>query len=440
MIKKILTRKHEFDDVYIPAVTEVYTPEFSASRGTPHYRFARSWMASAMLVLLVASSTGLTYGAPSYSGAYFADTETAAGNVFVAALLDFIGIESPQAYNIEEAGPAVSVPITVTPEPGSVQTDYRVTVAHTGGTLVLCGALVATVVAPPFAYTGPLLTLNSVASSSASLTLLLTLPDASGLTDGDQCTFDVVFRGWYPTMPEYTGFADEERVSVTMTYHEVPASNPADIVLNEYLPNPDPSAGGMNFGNDNDSKPFGEWIELYNKGLVAQDIAGWYITDASGGVGNTHAVIGPGNTNTGSTIIAPGGWLVVFMNKPSLNNTGDEIHLYPVGSLVAVDSTSYNDPSSDCENDPTQGTGNVGTGQTGTPGNGPNADCVANQVAPNKSYARIPDGTGPWIDPVPTPGTPNILDEVPPEPAAEPIPEEPAPEPVPEPEPEPATE
>jgi predicted ribosomally synthesized peptide with SipW-like signal peptide len=36
---------------------------------------------------------------------------------------------------------------------------------------------------------------------------------------------------------------------------------------------------------------------------------------------------------------------------------------------------------------------------------------LSTSVPENKSYARIPDGTGPWIDPVPTLGAPNILTE-----------------------------
>ncbi len=438
--QKILVRRSEFDDVYVERETSVYEPELgSAAQGS---RFAKRWLAGAMAVVLMASATGLTYGAPGYVGysaAYFADTETSVMNIFVAALLDFIGVETPQAYDIEEGAPPVDVPIVITPEVDSLATEYRVTVEETGGVPAFCAALDAAVVSPPFAYSGDLLLLDGTAEEITNITLSLTLLSDVGLTDGDQCMFDVVFRGWYPTMPEYTGFTDEERVSVTITLNiPEPDPIPADIVLNEYLPNPDPTAGGMNFGNDNDSKPLGEWIELYNKGPVAQDIAGWFITDASGGVGNTHAVISTTTTNTGGTIIPAGGWLVVFTNKPSLNNTGDEIYLYPVGSTTPVDFTSYNDPSSDCENDPTQGTGNVGTGQTGTPGNGPNADCVANQVAPNKSYARIPDGTGAWIDPIPTPAAPNELEEDPASPGWVPVEEVTEPAPAPEQEPAPS--
>jgi hypothetical protein len=188
--------------------------------------------------------------------------------------------------------------------------------------------------------------------------------------------------------------------------------SPFNIVLNEFLPNPDNGAGGLFLGDDNDSKPLGEWIELYNNSDEAIDLAGWFMSDASGGGGNTHAVIGPSNTNTGSTIIAAHGWLVVYMNKPTLNNTGEEIHLYTPGG-IEVDSYAYDNPSDYCENEPTPGDTNATSSPSGTPGN-PNqgADCSDNQVAENKSYARIPDGTGAWVDPIPTPGGPNVVEEM----------------------------
>jgi len=43
---------------------------------------------------------------------------------------------------------------------------------------------------------------------------------------------------------------------------------------------------------------------------------------------------------------------------------------------------------------------------------GDDIDCTPGATIPgNKSYARIPDGTGSFIDPVPTPGVRNSLDE-----------------------------
>jgi signal peptidase len=188
------------------------------------------------------------------------------------------------------------------------------------------------------------------------------------------------------------------------------APEPFTVVLNEFLPNPDDEANGLDFGNDASNMPEGEWVELYNKGADPVDVAGWYITDASGGGGNTHAVISDTNTNTGDTIVLPGGWLVVYMNKPTLNNTGDDIFLYSDTDIQA-DFYSYDNPSDFCELEPTPGNSNNDSNGSGTPGNGPNADCSDNQVAPNKSYARIPDGTGAWVDPVPTPGAANVAED-----------------------------
>lgn len=419
-------RQNEFDDVYVECDEKVYLPDFPPARA-PRHRYATRWLASAFVVVLLASSTGLTYGNITGTGSYFRDTELSSVNRLVAGILDFIGIESPQAYDIYEDNPPVDVPIVITPEPGSVDMHYHTTVEYVSGSATLCNALMASV-ASPFAFSGGLLLLDGYAFVVPSLTIGTTLTDSAGLTDGDQCEVDIVFRSWNKDVPENTGYVDEERVNVTFTFRE-PLDNGGggnnvpsdfDVVLNEFLPDPDDEAGGLNFGDDSDSKPLGEWVELYNNGAAPVDVLDWYLKDASGGAGNTHAVIGPTNTNTGSTIIAPGGWLVVYMNKSTLNNTGDTIRLFSDEDIL-IDSVTYNDPPPACFNDPTPGDENSTTTPTGTPGNGNQADCNQAQVPPNKSYARIPDGTGVWVDPIPTPGAPNILEETPVE---EPLPEE----------------
>src|SRR3989344_3460661 len=71
----------------------------------------------------------------------------------------------------------------------------------------------------------------------------------------------------------------------------VDPQSPFNIVLNEFLPNPDTSANGLNFGNDASNMPLGEWVELYNNGNAPIDVNGWYMTDASGGVGETNAFL-----------------------------------------------------------------------------------------------------------------------------------------------------
>jgi hypothetical protein len=363
-----------------------------------------------LLVCLCASTLGATYARSNTTLSYFRDTETSTLNLFSAALLDFFVLDETYARTISTATSSIAIPV-MTPENGSVETLYKVTAEEVGGPAALCGILTMQATTSPFLYSGPLLSLNTTATTTTgSWTFGLTLATTTGLIDGDICEVDLVYRGWYPTMPEYTGFTDEERVRLVITYDEIILMGAdADVVLNEFLPNPDTSANGMNLGTDSSSMPLGEWIELYNKGTGPVDVLDWYMADALGGAGNTHAVIGPSNTNTGSTIIPPGGWLFVYTNKATLNNTGDEIHLF-TDDDVEVDFVAYDNPSDYCTNDITDGTANSDySNATGTPGNGPGADCSQNQVAPNKSYARFPDGTGQWYDPVPTPGFHNIV-------------------------------
>jgi len=158
------------------------------------------------------------------------------------------------------------------------------------------------------------------------------------------------------------------------------------IVLNEFLPNPDPSANGLNLGDDASQMPYGEWVELYNKdGGKPVDLAGWQIKNAAGNA----VAISSSNTLGGSTIINPGSWLVVYLNQAMLDNAGDTVSLYDVSEpAMLVDSYTYSF-SDYCT---------------------PDGACPA-EVPANKSYARIPDGIGIWVDPIPTPGQPNELEE-----------------------------
>lgn len=144
------------------------------------------------------------------------------------------------------------------------------------------------------------------------------------------------------------------------------------VVLNEILPNPS--------GSDSAEMPGGEWVELYNNGLAEVDLKDYYLYDSND---SSEFKIKGVNTNTGDTKIAPSGFLVVYRNKDgkfSLNNDGDTIRLYngKIGQagVSEQDSVTYVGP-----------------------------------VTEGKSIARIPDGTGPWIDPIPTPGEPNEVEQ-----------------------------
>jgi hypothetical protein len=155
---------------------------------------------------------------------------------------------------------------------------------------------------------------------------------------------------------------------------------------------------------ENDQNLFGlagEWAELYNKGISDIDVADWLITNTSA---TSTIKISDANTLATSTIIGAAGsgqeWLVALFNQARLNNNGDTIFLYDnLGHLL--DFYSYTDSiDNDPEADPNT-----------TPGESNSLD--ANKAGiEGKSFARIPDGTTNWVDPIPTPGRPNRLEAV----------------------------
>ena len=137
-----------------------------------------------------------------------------------------------------------------------------------------------------------------------------------------------------------------------------------EIVLNEILPNP--SSGQ-------------EWVELYNRGNTPVDLASWKVSELSdpqGAPTENQYNISSLTTNTGSTIISAHDWLVVYFSGDVLDNNGDTVTLCD-GLTVSQDSYQY-----------------------------------ADLVPLDKSIARYPDGGGTWYDPIPTPGGPNVLENV----------------------------
>jgi uncharacterized repeat protein (TIGR01451 family) len=156
---------------------------------------------------------------------------------------------------------------------------------------------------------------------------------------------------------------------VTVDTHVVCGPLPK-IVINEFLPNPR--------GKDNKPKPKGEWVELYNRGSNEIDVAGWVLYDEND---HNDLPITSSNTNTGSTIVTAGGFLVVYRNGDSdfaLDNTGgDTVRLYD---------------------------GAIGDGANLIDSHTYTIDALE-----GKSFARIPNGSDNWEDPIPTPGEPNVL-------------------------------
>ncbi len=146
--------------------------------------------------------------------------------------------------------------------------------------------------------------------------------------------------------------------------------NQWEIKVNEFMPDPS--------GYDDAEMPNGEWVELYNLGEEDVNVSGWVLYDLY----DYHELyIAPSNTNTGNTIVTPNGFLVVYRNGDddfclNNNNNGyEEVRLYdgyPARESTPIDKVSYSSSER------------------------------------NKSWARIPDGTGNFSITKPTPGMKNV--------------------------------
>jgi len=325
--------------------------------------------------------------------AYFNDTENSTGNVYSAGFLDFslinTDIEELIGVELGEDIEFLSIAIKTT---GSFDIQYRARAEKMSGSNDdFCDALEMEVFHSQISHDDSLLSFNTATTTAfGTWAFEIELPFTSThIPHGVECNVDLVFEGWQTDIEDYAdgGFTDEERIHLRLTSRM--------IVLNEFLPYPDGEAYGFDFGNDSSTMPRGEWVELYNNSDSDVDLDGWYIKDAD----NNTIGITASSTDLASTIIPAGDWIVVYMNEAVLDNDGDTVNLFDANDTL-IDSYSYSNHDY-CELEPTAGSENSYDASGGSCGDIPS----------NKSYARIPDGIGTWVDPIPTPGMMNIPED-----------------------------
>jgi len=299
----------------------------------------------------------------------FNDIEDSAQNIFLAGSLD-IFLDSAGIYISNPIYPtdttAVSIIIS---NNGSLAAQYNSAIVPLTADTDPCDYVDLDATDGTQNYSGPLLDFISTASlldNPANWSYTFTIDSLAPPSVWDKtCYFKWVFTAWDKDIVEPTGgFIDIDEKSGGIRIGKT-------IVLNEILADP--------LGYDTALKPNGEWVELYNNSNVDFDVNGWVIYDSD----DLHELyITTANTNTGSTIVPAHGFLVVYRNGDSdfsINNSNETVRLYndyPVSSSVLIDSFSW-----------------------------------TSEKPEGFSFARIPDGVGAWIDPIPTPGEPNVLQE-----------------------------
>lgn len=174
-----------------------------------------------------------------------------------------------------------------------------------------------------------------------------------------------------------------------------PTPRADDVKLNEVLPAPH----NHDWDGDGQATADDEWIELYNKSVSPLSLAGWRLW--AGSLGEDGLPSGWYYELPDGATIEPKGFLLVFRRDSDIRlpNDGGSIHwVRPIdGGWQVVDSFSW-------------------------------------QTFPgyNRSFSRLPDGTGNWALRQVTPGSPNrALPPPPPPPPPPPSTTAPTPTPVP---------
>lgn len=328
--------------------------------------------------------------------AYFTDLETIRENIFTAETLDIvtnsdlgiINLDSVQDYNILNQG--------------SLPFEYSMTAEISSGSdITFCGQLSISVLKDVnILYTGSLSGLNfTKLIGGGQDNLTFTITDSGTNPAGKVCSFNLISKAWQDELDYSEGFTDKvyTKAVVYSANTTVPPIS-SGVVLNEFLPRPDGYEYGFDFGSDSSDMPKGEWVELYNNANIDADVTGWYLSDASNGNGNI-TPINSSHILVPSPIVPAHGWLVVYMNEAIYNNPGDTVKLFDSSNNL-VDSYSYGIDPTYCDMEPTPDNNN---------NTNPSGSCDSSNVPGNKSFARIPDGVGSWVDPIPTPGASNEL-------------------------------
>ena len=327
--------------------------------------------------------------------AYFSDTKTASDNLYEAGILKF-ALDSENDFAPDLSATTLFSTRTINLEQtGTLDFQYNMRVID--ATSSLCDVLaIKDDLTNTFVSLADYQSATTTLAIKASWNFTLQLSNTNSSYQNETCIFKFIIDAWQTNLENNShGFTHQEILWSSI-------KRQSDIVLNEFLPHPtglNPDYG-FDFGTDSSQMPQGEWVELYNSGSAPVNVFNWHIEDA----GPNHIItITSENTNTSSTMINSGDWLVVYLNHSVFNNTGDIVTLYN-SSGILIDSYVY-DTSNACFLKPTPGEDNPSTGS------GQAATSTCSVVPGNKSYARIPDGIGPWYDPIPTPGLPNRMGE-----------------------------
>ncbi len=334
-----------------------------------------SYRTVALLLIIVLNSYALS--AISYTTAFFSDKEFSGSNNWQAAVVDYLLVKKRNFRPVVTPDEKTRAKILITNK-NTIAARYEIKADNFSGDTDFCQKLKLRAKKDgQVVYNGSLLNFSFTAQTATTtekevLRLTVRLLDDDYQWWNKECSFRLHLSATQDPMATTTesGFSDEEKVSLKVT------SGAWGVVLNEIMANPG--------GDDISLMPNGEWVELYNNNPFPVSVAGWVLYDSY----DDHELYitetnSRNSNNEATTTIDAHGFLVVYRNGDgdfSLNNEGDTVRLYN-GEISATSSRLIDSYTYTAEK------------------------------AEGYSYARIPDGTGDWVDPLPTPGGSNKLSD-----------------------------
>src|ERR1035437_3978558 len=324
------------------------------------------------VVLVVVSMLFDTLGI-NQTFAYFSDTAISTGNTFTTGTLA-ISLDNTNTFSSGLLYPTDSTSTGMDiSNTGSLHSQYEASTTLIGSDNSACDYITMTATNGTYTYTGLIKDFTSSATTTTNATWnynFTVSPTAPPSVWGKTCYFNWSYTAWQSNLSDVSsGFTSIKEKSGSIRIGKA-------VVLNEILYNPkstDPAPANK------------EFIELYNNSNVSFDLAGWQVSEISGVTEQKYTITTTSGSNTavpysGSTIIPAKGWMTLILSdSTALNNTGDTVRLYDASSNK-LDEYAY-----------------------------------AGGKPAGFSEARIPDGVGAWVDPLPTPGGPNEIMENAPE-------------------------
>ncbi len=324
--------------------------------------------------IFVASALLLSLGTFNFSigatNAYFRDTKSSVDNIFTAGTLDF-SLNNTNTYSSGLVYPTdvVSTSIDIS-NTGSLNSQYIANTTLSGNDVSACDYVTMTATSPTTTYTGLIKDFTTTVLATTNTTWNFNFTINSNTPPsifGKTCFFKWNYIAWQDNLPNSSsGFSSAKEKLGSIKIGKA-------VVLNEILANPSTSSP---------APANREFIELYNNSNMSIDVAGWQVSEMSSSTERKYTITTTtGGSNTavpygGLTNISSKGWITLLLSDgTALNNSGDTVRLYDTGGIDKLDEYTY-----------------------------------TTQKPKGYSYARIPDGVGDWVDPVPTPDGPNEME------------------------------